>query len=266
MRTAQSSGARPLRRSVVLGVVVAILLLAAGAAFAATQHRTSTAEAVLVVLPRADLDEATSAAFYETMSRGQIVGTFAEVGGNASFQNQAMDSLKLTPAVRSGVSTEVSVVPDTSVILVRTTADSPAVAEQVADGAADLMTTYLSKLSDAYRTQVVHHAADSAFSSGMSPALVLLLAAVVAVALGLTVQQATYHLSVARQTTAADDARRPPSAVEPSAVEPPAAAEHPATTGSPSGQAPPAPGPDPQPPNGSAPVTPSAQRTAAGHR
>jgi len=261
MRTAQSSGARPLRRSVVLGVVVAILLLAAGAAFAATQHRTSTAEAVLVVLPRADLDEATSAAFYETMSRGQIVGTFAEVGGNASFQNQAMDSLKLTPAVRSGVSTEVSVVPDTSVILVRTTADSPAVAEQVADGAADLMTTYLSKLSDAYRTQVVHHAADSAFSSGMSPALVLLLAAVVAVALGLTVQQATYHLSVARQTTAADDARRPPSAVEP-----PAAAEHPATTGSTSGQAPPAPGPDPQPPNGSAPVTPSAQRTAAGHR
>jgi hypothetical protein len=198
---------RSLRRSVVAGGLLAVLVLLAGGIFAATQHKTWTAETALVVLPSARLDPATSAAFYETLSRGQIVATFAEVGNDAGLQARAMDALGLPAADRAGVSTALSVVPDTSVILVRSTADDASVAERVADGTAAAATSSFTALSDAYRTQVVRSAAGSAFASGLSGSLVLALAVLVALVLGLAVQQAVYHLLEARtRTTAAEGA------------------------------------------------------------
>ena len=50
--------ASPLRRSVVAGIVLALLVLASGGALALTTNRAYTAESVLVVLPRADFDQA----------------------------------------------------------------------------------------------------------------------------------------------------------------------------------------------------------------
>jgi capsular polysaccharide biosynthesis protein len=208
-RSARGSGL--LRRSVILGAVLALLVLGGGGAYAATQHQTATAEAVLVVLPRADLDEATTAAFYETLSRGQIVGTFAEVANSTSFTTEAMDKLGLGSGDRTGVTSEVSVVPDTSVILVRTTAPRAAVAEQVADATARLSSAYLATLSDAFQTKIVHSAAGTASSSGLSPAVVLVLAGVVALTLGVALQQAAYHLGTARRLTAPDAVDRAPA-------------------------------------------------------
>jgi hypothetical protein len=197
----------PLRLSVLAGAVLAVLVLVAGAVLASTQHKTWTAEAALVVLPDKSLDPATSAAFYETLSRGQLVGTFAEVANDAGFKARAVSGLGLTATQQEGLQTVVSVVPDTSVILVRTTADDAATSERVAEATATAATTALNGLSDAYRTQVVRDAAGSAFASGLSPALVLVLAAVVALVLGVAVQQAGYQLLRARRlTTAGGDA------------------------------------------------------------
>ncbi len=81
-----------LRTSIVVGVVVALLLTGAGAFYAFSQQRSWVAESMLVVLPSADLDEATAASYYETLSRGQIVATFAEVAGTQGFEQQAEDS------------------------------------------------------------------------------------------------------------------------------------------------------------------------------
>lgn len=206
------------RRSLVLGMVLALLTLAAGAALAATRPQSYTAESVLVVLPRANLDDATSAAFYETMSRGQIVGTFAEVANNPGFQRQALDGLGLGPAQRRSVSTAVTVVPDTSVILVRVSARTSPVAEQVADATAKQATTYLSRLSTAYQTQVVYSAAGSATSSGLSPVVLMALAAVVALALGVAAQQAAYHLMMARHGIVGDPE---PAPADPGALQSP---------------------------------------------
>lgn len=119
MRFIKGRDAQALRRSVATGAIVAALLLAAGTVFALAQHKTWTAESVIVVLPSADLDDASSAAYYETLSRGQIVATFAEVAGNVRFAQQAEERLGLTPEQRDQVTTEVSVVPDTAVVLVR---------------------------------------------------------------------------------------------------------------------------------------------------
>lgn len=217
---------REVRISVLAGVVAALLVVVAGAGLAVLSKPKWTAESVLVVLPSAALDTSDSAAYYETLSRGQIVATFAEVAENLRFQDQAEQNLQLSDAQRAGVTTTVSVVPDTSVILVRTTAGSAAVAEQVADATTTLATTYLAGLSEPYRTDLVHGAEGTATATGTSPLVLLALSVVVALIVGVGVQQAVYHLMVtmrsskerkARQSDPADatDPADPVDAVDP---------------------------------------------------
>ena len=201
MRFTKNLNARALRRSVIIGAIVAVLILAAGTAFALTQPKTWTAESVIVVLPAANLDDATSAAYYETLSRGQIVATFAEVAGNLWFAQQAEERLGLTPEQREQVTTEVSVVPNTAVVLVRASSPDPAVAEKVADMTSTISAEYFAGLANRYTTQIVHSAEGSAQSSGTPVPLLLAAALVVAVVAGIAVQQAVYHLTVATQRT-----------------------------------------------------------------
>ena len=192
---------REVRISVLAGAVVALLVVVAGAWLALTTPTKWTAESVLVVLPGADLNASDSAAYYETLSRGQIVATFAEVADNLRFQQQAEQTLQLSDAQRADVTTTVSVVPDTSVILVRTTAGTAAIAEQMADATTTLASKYLAGLSKPYRTELVHSAQGSAFSSGTSPTTLLVIALVVALVAGVAIQQAVYHLLVAMRTS-----------------------------------------------------------------
>lgn len=205
---------RELRISVLAGAIAALLVVVAGAGLALMSQPKWTAESVLVVLPSADLDTSDSAAYYETLSRGQIVATFAEVADNLRFQDQAEQNLQLDAAQRAGVSTTVSVVPDTSVILVRTTAGSAAVAEQVADATTTLASAYLAGLSEPYRTDLVHGAEGTATSSGTSPIMLLGLAVVLGLIVGVGVQQAVYHLMLSmrsgRKDTAAPSAPAAP--------------------------------------------------------
>jgi capsular polysaccharide biosynthesis protein len=194
MKMPKSLARSEVRISVAAGLVVALLVVIAGAALAMTEERKYTAESVLVMLPSSDLDTSDSAAYYETLSRGQIIATFAEVADNLRFEQQAEQTLQLTEAQRATVTTAVTVVPDTSVILVRATADSAAVAEEVADGTTTLASSYLAGIAKPYRTEVVHNAQGSAYSSGTSPTLLFSLAILVALIAGLAIQQAVYHL------------------------------------------------------------------------
>lgn len=186
-----------LRRSIVVGVIVALILLAGGLAYALTQRASYTAESVVVVLPAATLDDAASAAYYETLSRGQIVATFAEVAGNLQFEQQAEQSVGLSPAQAENVTTEVTVVPDTAVILIRTTAPDAATAEKVADAVTSLSAQYWAGLSKPYSTRVVGSSRGTAVASGTSQVILIGAAVAVALVAGLAVQQAIYHLGVA---------------------------------------------------------------------
>ncbi|MEX5259370.1 hypothetical protein [Kocuria sp. CPCC 205263] len=198
---------RETRVSLMTGVLVALLILVAGSVVALGQKSEYTAESVIVVLPNADLETSLSAAYYETLSRGQIVATFAEVADNLRFEQQAEERLQLDEGQRDAVTTTVSVVPSTSVILVRATAEEAEVAEQMADGTASLATEYLGNLSDPYRTEIVQEADFSAYVSSTSPALLFGLTLIVALIAGVAVQQAIYHLLGAlgrRRQSAAD--------------------------------------------------------------
>lgn len=188
---------RETRISLIVGGVLALLIVVGGGAAALLQKTVFTAESVIVVLPSPALDAAGSAAYYETLSRGQIVATFAEVAHSLRFEQQAEEKLGLTEAQRATVTTSVSVVPDTSVILVRASAEDATVAEQVADGATSSATEYLAGLSKPYRTEVVRNAQGSSYESSTPPLLLAGLALVVALAAGLAIQQALYHLLVA---------------------------------------------------------------------
>ncbi len=191
------------RTSIIVGVAVALIIIAAGFALALTTPKVWTAESQLVVLPSAKLDAADSAAFYETLSRGQLVGTFAEVSGNHRFQQQAADQLKLSTQQQKGLTSEVSVVPDTSVILFRVSATDSLVAERTADEMNTVSRIYLAGLSKPYQTQAVSTAEGAAYLSSTSPTTLAAAGVVVGLVAGLAVQQAIYHLLLAVRSPAA---------------------------------------------------------------
>lgn len=188
---------RETRTSLLAGGLVALLIFIAGAVLALGQKTTYTAEAVVVVLPGAELDDSAAASYYDTLSRGQIVGTFAEVASAQRFEQQAEERLSLTDGERATATTTVSVVPATSVLSVRASAEDAELAERLADETMASTTEYLGSLSEAYRLEVVSTAQDSAFSSSTSPTLIFGLSVAVAPIAGLAVQQAVYHLLTA---------------------------------------------------------------------
>ena len=182
------------RVSLLAGTLVALLILAVGSVVALGQKTEYTAESGILILPEEDLEASISAAYYESLSRGQIVATFAEVADNPRFEQEAKARLQLDEEQRDTVTTSVSVVPSTSVILVRATAEEAAVAEQMAGGTASLVTEYLSDLSQPYRSEIVQDAQSSSHVSSASPALLYGLPVIVALIAGVAVQQAIYHL------------------------------------------------------------------------
>lgn len=184
------------RRSIVVGAVVALVILVAGIAFALVRPPAYTAEAMAVVLPGKGLDEATAAGQWETLSRGQIPATFAEVAADPRFQTAAADQLNLTSDQRQQIQVETSVVPNTSVILIRVTASDPVVAEQMADATTAQASQYLTGLLPSFRTEIVQSAEGNAQSTGLSPLLLIAGTVVLALVAGLAVQQAVYHLLV----------------------------------------------------------------------
>jgi capsular polysaccharide biosynthesis protein len=196
---------RSLRTSIVVGLLVTLLLVAAGAVYAFTQPRAWVAESMVVVLPSAELDEATSASYYETLSRGQIVATFAEIAGSQRFSEQAEERLGLSAAQRAAVTTEVTVVPDTAVLLIRSTAGDAEVARQVAAETTDLSVQYLAGLSRPFRAVTVPSARGAAEPTGTPPLLLMAAALVAGLVTGLAVQQAVYHLTLAARGPAAPE-------------------------------------------------------------
>jgi hypothetical protein len=145
-------------------------------------YRASTS---LVVLP--DREASTEPGYYDTLSRGQVVLTFAQI----------LD-LRARNAVPAGsdVDVQVAAVPDTSLIDVRATAPTAAEAEDAADRALRASRPYFRELPSPYEIYVVRDAAGSAErSGGVSPALLVLIP-VVALVAGLVTQQVLRALGV----------------------------------------------------------------------
>lgn len=188
---------RNLRISVVAGTIVALLVVILGAFFAFSSSALWSAQASVIVLPSSDLTPAQETAYYEYLSRGQIVATFAEVGNNAQFVQEAQDKIGMSDEDRAKSSVSLSVVPTTSVVLATATAPSADQAVALANATLELARTYLEGLAVPFRAQVVAGAAP-ATSTGPSTALILSATLVAAIVAGFATQQLTRAILRAR--------------------------------------------------------------------
>lgn len=188
-----------LRTSVYSGVVVALLVVVAGAFFALTSSSRWTAQASIVVLPSSSLGPAEESAYYDYLSRGQIVATFAEVGNNVRSLQDAQAKIGMNEADQAKSSVTLSVVPNTSVVLVLATARTSHQAGALADATTELARTYFDRLAVPFRTQVVADATGAAKRTGPTKALILIATLVAALVAGIAMQQATLAILRARR-------------------------------------------------------------------
>lgn len=173
------------RVDVRLGIVAALLTLQASVVFVAVDPRVYRASTSLVVLP--DREASSEPGYYDTLSRGQVVLTFAQI----------LD-LRIGDAVpaKSDVDVQVQAVPNTSLIDITATAPSAAQAVEAADGALLASRPYFAQLPSPYEIYVVRGAAGSAERSGGVSRALLLLIPVVALVAGLVTQQVLRALGV----------------------------------------------------------------------
>jgi capsular polysaccharide biosynthesis protein len=225
------SDSQPLRRSLQIALVVALVVLAAGMVFAFTQHGKYKAETSLIVLPANTLDTTTQANFLETLSRGQVTATMAEVAQSGRFETEAETAMGLSASEAAATTVTVTVVPSTSVLLITSEASTKQVAEGLADRTAALAATYLKSMIKPYTATQVRSAAGTAYPAGTSSTIILAGVVLAAIAVAVAAQQASYQVLQARRRTRrvvpTPGARRPATAYTGSAGAAPGAATRP---------------------------------------
>lgn len=175
--------------SIATGLLVAFAAGAGAVAFASSRPTGFQAEVRLVVLPAADLDPDTTTAYYETLSRGQIVGTFAEVLQLERFAAAAADGLGLAPAEREAIGLRAVVIPESAMISLTVSGDSATVAESVADTVVDEASDYVQDLAQGYELEVVSPAVGTATPTGLSGLQYAAVMTIAALVIGVAAQQ-----------------------------------------------------------------------------
>lgn len=212
---------RPLRLSVMLGALVAAVILGVGVLVLIGQGTTWSASASVLVLPSKELDPETQAGYYETLSRGQVVSTFAEMLRLRRFETAAADKLGLSTAERRQVKVTIEVVPDTAVITIRARATDPGLTEQMVDHMLGAWDLEVWDLSTPYVPSILSWASGTARKSGTEPFQLGAALVVVALFTGLAVQQGTLQLATLLARRRVEDevetATPPPPPSEPAA-------------------------------------------------
>jgi capsular polysaccharide biosynthesis protein len=182
---------------VAAGLAVAMAVVAVGAVFAMSRAPEWTAETKLLVGPGERADPTNISAYYETLSRGQVTATAAEIIGEPRFLRSAVRQM---PVEDVGAATaRVTVVPGTSLVSVSVTARMPGTAEALADDIARESTPTVSRLLAPYAATSLGSATGSATRSGLSVSQLVAVIALVAVVAGVGVQQLVQQVSNPRQ-------------------------------------------------------------------
>ena len=167
------------------GIAVALVVLAGGSVFWLLNPTQYRATSTLLVFPDAAAGE--FAGYYDTLSRGQVTLTFAQI-------------LELQVSGASGDPViDVQAVPDTSLITVTVTAQTAAEAESDADAVLERSRRYFTQLSAPYEISVVRAAAGTAQRSGVPVVPLVLVLPIVALIAGFAAQQAVRVLATQRR-------------------------------------------------------------------
>jgi capsular polysaccharide biosynthesis protein len=188
---------RRLPASMVAGAATFLLVILAGLLLAALRPAQWSAADSVVVLPRQTGDADTMAGYYDTLSRGQIVATFAEVLRQQRFQDLVAQQIGLSPAQANRFRVAVEVVPDTAMISTAVTGPNAAQAEVIADGVTRRAIDFFATLRSPYTAIRVSPAKGTARRTGTSGGSLLAVTVVAALAAGLAVQQAVQQIDSA---------------------------------------------------------------------
>ena len=176
------------------GLAVSTLLLVGGGIFLISRPTAWSARESALVLPDSQVGFDRLASYYETLSRGQIVATFAEILRRQHFEISAADAAGISSSDRQHLHSTIQIVADTAVIEVVVVAPTGDVARRVATGIMEEARAYLSNIALPFGLIVLNQAED--ITKGSTPAKVPLAAVIVliAVSAGIATQQAAWHL------------------------------------------------------------------------
>lgn len=207
-----TASSRVVIRSVSGGVIAAVLVVAAGLALLAFRSQVWTVTSSLIVLPaNGQLSQSEMASYYDTLSRGQIVATFAQIIQSQSDPVREAGDLGLTGDQAERITVAVTAVPNTSIISIKVDAPAGDQAARVANEVAEAGLQTLQQLKTPYTAAVVA-GPGPAKSAGPSMLTFGLVVAVVAVVAGVGAQQILWLLGLARAR------RRAPVTSDPSPV------------------------------------------------
>ena len=189
-------------RPVLAGLLVALVIEAAGLAFVLSRPPEYRASATLVVLPDRSLDVDDAASYYDVLSRGQVVTTLAEI-------------LRVRGSREGGAASVVDVapVPDTAVIQLSATAPTRGAAEGRVNDALTSVAAYFTEVAAPFKVLVVSDAGGSAEVVGASRTLAAAVG-LVALLCGLGVGAAVRSLQRVREHSAVAADRRDPTTGE----------------------------------------------------
>ena len=193
--------------SVVAGVLVFVVIMVAGVVLSSSNSTIWRARASALVIPSKSITSEQLPGYYETLSRGQMVATIAELVRLNDFKIEAANELGLTESQRQSVEVAVTVVADTAVLQVVATSEDRNLAIAMVDGVMETATRYVGDLVLPYAVVPVSSGASNVVESGLSTPMVLAVFALVAGVAGLAVQQAVHHLAIRRGPGSAE---RPP--------------------------------------------------------
>ncbi len=186
-RRARSGYPRLLPVGTVPGLLVALVVAAAGGWYVYQQPRSYSAETQLLLAPAGQGDAGATSSYWETLSSGQLPATAAAVVDDKRYVDEATEGLD--KATRGAVQTSVTVLPSTAVIDVRVVAPTADVAESVANAIATRSTGDVNSMLTPYQLSPIGSATGSATRTSLDYVQWGTLVAVAALIAGLLVQQ-----------------------------------------------------------------------------
>jgi capsular polysaccharide biosynthesis protein len=186
------------RLSLAVGAFVTASLLIGGLAFTLLQPAGWSATATVMVLPAFGLEEGSVSSYYETLSRGQIVATYAEMLRLQRFEASALRHLEDAGVDREKLDVAVKVVPSTAIINLTVTASGREAAEAAADSLLEEATAYFDTLAQPFTIAVVGPAKESGRRTGPAKLPLAVVVALTAVVAGIVSQQVVAQLTAAR--------------------------------------------------------------------
>jgi capsular polysaccharide biosynthesis protein len=178
------------------GAIAALAILFAGGMLIRSQPEGWSADATLVVTPASSLGNTAAAAYYETLSHGQIVSTYAEVLRLSDLESRVERAISVPAADRDATSVSIHVVPETSLIIVRSSAPSKDLAERFAAAAAQSGAADLVALKQPFTVATLRSAETRATENDRNTLAIALVAVVLAAIAALLVARAVVQVQL----------------------------------------------------------------------